>query len=365
MIDSVHIQGFQSHKDSVLEFAPGVNAIIGVTSHGKTAVLRAIEWLRTNRPLGDAFINHSLPFTKVEIEVDGHTVIRYRDRKGKNYYKMDGERFEAMGSDVPACVEALFNFGPLNVQSQFDPYFLLYESPGKRAAFINETLRLDRAATMLDLLKKWGRDTERAKKEADTQTAELTEKLAAFPDLDAFEKQIEKYELITKERYGTETNSATLRDQAEQLVRIQRRLASEFDKVGFAEEGLDELERNAKALLGERGRLADREAAIGRLHTTLVSLRLQSDAVQIPKGFGPLADGYEKLRMGREELAGRRKILDSILTRMDDDAKHIYDEFNVLAGLDTKLRETEGQLTVCDRCGQALTPEAKARLLDG
>jgi len=269
-----------------------------------------------------------------------------------------------MGSDVPACVEALFNFGPLNVQSQFDPYFLLYESPGKRAAFINETLRLDRAATMLDLLKKWGRDTERKKKEADAQTAELTEKLAAFPDLDAFEKQIENYAAIAKERYDTETCSATLRYQIEELALIQSRLDFEFDKVGFAEEGLDELERNAKALLGERGRIADREATIGRLHTTLVTIHGQSDAVQIPKGFEPLADGYEKLRVGRDELAGRRKMLDSILTRMDDEAGGIEKGTDKLARLDTKLRETEGQLTVCDRCGQELTPEAKARLLD-
>jgi len=59
MIKYLQIQNFQSHKDSLLEFDPGVNVIVGSSDSGKTAVIRALRWLVWNRPSGDAFRRRS------------------------------------------------------------------------------------------------------------------------------------------------------------------------------------------------------------------------------------------------------------------------------------------------------------------
>lgn len=42
MIDSVHLQNWRSHQDSVLEFKPGTNVLVGVMGSGKTSVIDAI-----------------------------------------------------------------------------------------------------------------------------------------------------------------------------------------------------------------------------------------------------------------------------------------------------------------------------------
>ena len=59
MIKSIQIKNIQSHKDTSLEFSPGINAIVGSSNNGKSAVLRALYWARYNRPLGtDTLLSH-------------------------------------------------------------------------------------------------------------------------------------------------------------------------------------------------------------------------------------------------------------------------------------------------------------------
>lgn len=55
MIRSIHLQNLQSHKDTKLEFSDGVNVIVGSSDSGKSAILRGLGWVATNRPAGDEF----------------------------------------------------------------------------------------------------------------------------------------------------------------------------------------------------------------------------------------------------------------------------------------------------------------------
>ena len=55
-IDKIILENFQSHKYSELEFVEGLNAIIGSTDSGKTAIFRAIKWALYNEPQGDYFV---------------------------------------------------------------------------------------------------------------------------------------------------------------------------------------------------------------------------------------------------------------------------------------------------------------------
>lgn len=55
-IKKVIIENFQSHKYSVIDFNEGLNAIVGPTDSGKTAVFRSLKWVLYNEPQGDYFI---------------------------------------------------------------------------------------------------------------------------------------------------------------------------------------------------------------------------------------------------------------------------------------------------------------------
>ena len=157
MIKSVNLQNFQSHKNTFLEFDPGVNIIIGSSRSGKTAVLRALNWCRYNKPAGIAYNSYwnrnesKQPIKQfssvVEFEEDTF-VERVRGQKF-NGYDANGIELGALGQDVPEDVEKLFNMQEVNMQKQFDAPFLISESPAEVARFFNRVIKLDKIDIVL------------------------------------------------------------------------------------------------------------------------------------------------------------------------------------------------------------------------
>jgi len=70
MIKQLTIKNFQSHKKTKLEFSDGVNIIIGQSDSGKTAIIRALNWVVNNKPSGDSFRSHWGGDTNVEITME-------------------------------------------------------------------------------------------------------------------------------------------------------------------------------------------------------------------------------------------------------------------------------------------------------
>jgi DNA repair exonuclease SbcCD ATPase subunit len=45
MILSLHLVNFETHKDSLIEFSPGMNVIRGSTDQGKSTIRRALTYV--------------------------------------------------------------------------------------------------------------------------------------------------------------------------------------------------------------------------------------------------------------------------------------------------------------------------------
>ncbi len=150
MIKSIKIQNIQSHTNSELEFCDGVNMIIGNSDTGKSAILNSIFWCMFNRPLGDPHRNWNGGEMVSCIELDNGTVQISRDKQTK--YKVtqetqgkqgkEGKSFKASGTTPPEEVTNLFNMDrKINVQRQLErdaPIFLISETPGEVASFLNK-----------------------------------------------------------------------------------------------------------------------------------------------------------------------------------------------------------------------------------
>ena len=141
MINQLQIKNLQSHKDTTLDFSPNVNVIMGTSNSGKSAVIRALRWCLLNKPGGFGFRRHNTEgkeLTSVKITCNGHTVIRQRNTKTTNEYVIDNDtKLEALRGAVPEEVTTTTNITELNIQSQFDPYFLLADTAGEVARTIN------------------------------------------------------------------------------------------------------------------------------------------------------------------------------------------------------------------------------------
>jgi exonuclease SbcC len=147
MIKSVQISNFQSHKSTKLKLDPGVNAIVGPSDCGKSAILRAMFLAISNRPSGDSFKSYWGGDTSVDIELEDKTISR---EKGKeNLYSVSPsafgsmELFKAFGTGVPEEISSLFNISNINIQRQMDAPFLLSSTPGEVGRILNQAVRLD------------------------------------------------------------------------------------------------------------------------------------------------------------------------------------------------------------------------------
>lgn len=187
MIESIQIQNFQSHKNTTLDFSPGINAITGPSDNGKSAILRALLWAVFNRPLGDGYISswakdkkgkQTQP-TKVTIHSQSKSINRIRD-KDFNGYILGDDNFEALRADVPDQVKTFFNLGAVNIQRQHDPAFLISSNGIEIAKFFNEIIRLDQIDLVLSL-------AESKRREARKEDKRLTE------ELNGLEKSLKKY----------------------------------------------------------------------------------------------------------------------------------------------------------------------------
>ena len=233
MYKSLHIKNFQSHENSTFVFSPFVNIILGLSTVGKTAVLRSLRLLTENRPSGAKFFSNfagNEGKTEIDLKLDnGQIKIEksiHRPDKGKDKGKKildktdyelitkDGSSFSFHGVDksVPDQVAALLNLTELNFQKQFDPPFLISSetSNGQIARTINKI-------TNLEEVDEW----------VSSFTTDINESNGDITKLNAEIKQGES----DLEKYSDLEETGKLIDQLSDIDKRLSKLASDFDSI--------------------------------------------------------------------------------------------------------------------------------------
>lgn len=197
MIKSLSLQNFQSHKNTHFEFSPGVNIIVGRSDCGKTAIIRALRWLKANRPQGTAFRSNWGGMTSVVCEFDDCTITRSKDKQ--DLYILDETEFKAFRTEVPDEITQALNIADVNLQMQLDSHFLLSETPGAVAQHFNKVARLDKIDTGLQAIQSEIRQINNtlSYKEKDITSAETD--LLKYGYLDKVEIELEALEQLEEQ----------------------------------------------------------------------------------------------------------------------------------------------------------------------
>jgi DNA repair ATPase RecN len=212
MFKSIVLQNFQSHKDTTLEFDPGVNVIIGDSDSGKTAILRALTWVLTNRPTGEAFRRYGTSETRVKVETIEGSVERLRADNG-NLYWVGVERLAAIGTSVPESVLKLLKMDPeVNIQRQLDAPFLLSCSPGEVAQRLNASVGLDEIDVGLVNVARRVRQGQLIFEQAETECAAVSKLVDSFAYLTEMEQAVSQLEQQSRDLDIMELQIARLTD---------------------------------------------------------------------------------------------------------------------------------------------------------
>ena len=194
MIEKVSINNFQSHKNSVLEFGPGVNVIVGPSDSGKSAVIRALRWAIWNRPLGKSFQSNWGGETEVTITTNDHQVTRFKGKGGDKYVLDNQSPYKAFGSDAPEEITKALNISEVNLQSQMDSAFLISQNPGEIARHFNRIANIDQIDSSLKTVESW---TRRIKQDIESTESEIQrheQQLEEYKHLNALEVEVEALE---------------------------------------------------------------------------------------------------------------------------------------------------------------------------
>jgi len=271
LIKRIEINNYQSHKYSELILHPGINTLIGSSDNGKTAILRALLWGITNRPMGISFVSHwnaeektgePIDFTSVLIETD-KCIVERRRKKGEkkepgiNGYSINGKELSAIGTDVPEEVVNALNITEVNIQKQMDSPFLLSSSSGEVARFLNKTIRLDVIDKILSLVESKKRKSKVDLIATEKLIEELDESLLKLDWIEEASKYITKAERIEKMKGEQEENCLYLsgnieiyKDQEEilnfiDLEKVQN-VMGKWEKVNIKLSSLSPVYENIK-----------------------------------------------------------------------------------------------------------------------
>lgn len=189
----VTIENFQSIEKVELELE-GFTVLVGRSSIGKSAIIRAIEGAFINK-LGDSFVRHGESSSLVRIqcpEID----LTWKKGGGHNDYWINGEEFTSVGrGPVPKIKEAGFyeietHNSSVSVQTsnQFQPIFLLDPSTVKGSAaaeIISDIGRVGELQEALTLASKDKRSKASEIKVREKDLKKVEKSLADYQDLDS------------------------------------------------------------------------------------------------------------------------------------------------------------------------------------
>jgi len=224
MIKRVEIQNFQSHKNTLLEFVPGTNVIIGESDAGKSAIFRAINWVITNRPLGDTFRSDWGGDTRVAIYTAEGDVIERIKTSTRNVYVINGKPLTAFGSEVPEQVSEILRMDEANIQSQMDVPFLLAVSPGEAARLLNKAASIDDIDYTISNLRGEYQKISNNIKFNEGKLKDYEEKIKEYDNIPILEGKLEQLEDAEKEREKYEQKLGKLTQLVAGVIRIHTEL---------------------------------------------------------------------------------------------------------------------------------------------
>lgn len=227
MIIKVEIENFQSHKNTVLEFVPGTNVVIGESDAGKSAIFRAINWVITNRPLGDTFRSDWGGDTRVAIYTSEGDAIERIKTASRNVYVINGKALTAFGSEVPEQVSEILRMDEANIQSQMDVPFLLAVSPGEAARMLNKAASIDDIDYTISNLRGEYQKISNNVKFNEGKLKDYEEKIKEYDNIPILEEKLERVENTEKELEKQEQMLVKL----SQLVSDIRRIHTELEKT--------------------------------------------------------------------------------------------------------------------------------------
>lgn len=350
MINAIELTNFRSHKDTFIEFHPGVNVIKGTSHSGKTNIVRAIKWVLLNRPSGTGFI----PFTAakgdetaVSLQLGERFISRIRGKE--NAYETDEDRFPVVRTDVPDEVKDVLKMDETNISEQQDGPYLLNKPSGEVARIFNECVGLsdiDRINKNLNSITKQAKRNANYKKEEEERISKILAEsswvVGAKKRADSMYLQIDQINKMEETRSGLEETLSSLSVVNDRLAELKdtASLEPKVDKLIKSRETIDKLINKYNYLLN----LIEREE-----ETTKKICNLKESLVLEPR-IRHLESIQEEIESAKREFRNIERV-HNLITVNEQSSRDLKKQ---MKQEEKKLNELMDRMGICPLCGSQL-----------
>jgi DNA repair protein SbcC/Rad50 len=363
MLKSLTLHNFRTHKDTEVVFSSGVNIVIGVSGSGKTNILRALNWITNNRPLGDSLIKWGEDTAQVSLVVQDRKkeigILRHKQGSKNEYVLVPPEgdeiTFTAFGSNVPPQVSEILNLSDINIQKQFEPYFLVFDSPGEIASYVRTITKLDEIDVVSDAISSKIR---MVKGEAQEKESELDSITLQLEELSRIE--LNRLEQLINDSEATIKVQEEIRKSSQELSGIIQQLKEIEDKYIYFPENINQVVEDIQKKIFVFQELKGKENELLSIITELK--RVESESIILPDNLDEIlskekvVDEYNNIRIKIEDISDTLNKI--IVIKVESENLQ-----TLISHLEVEKQELMQQLTICPSCGQELDEEAKKVLL--
>jgi exonuclease SbcC len=355
MIESLHLVNFETHKDSLVEFGPGINVIRGSTDQGKSTISRALTYVVFSKPVQgrpgdkskDSYV--TLRCTGIPPITRGRT----GGKKGKNYYKIDSKEISGEKTDplkaikrtVPEEISRMIDLSEVNIQEQFKEYYLLQSTAGQVAKTIHALLGMD----MVDKTAKVANSAIKAQTalllSRKTQIENIEADIKKYAYVEELESELGDLETAIQDYQELEAKSYNLTALLERFRILQQRVAA--NKIPQM------VENEARSLVTEILELNEQQVKFDKLYKAVKAvdeinkkqsglkewLRVEDEAI-----------GLQKEIMGFQTLEIKSQRLADLTSQLQENQRRTINIQEVLRGNTKKLAALKKKIKICPVC---------------
>lgn len=355
MIKSITLKNFQSHENTSIDFSDGVNAIVGLSDSGKTAILRALRWVITNKPSGEEFRSYWGGSTSVTIELDNEIKVTRGRSNSDNYYALETpggldnghQEFRAFGQDVPEEIKKIFSMSDINMADQMDAPFLLSFSPGEVAQTLNKLVNLEVIDRSISNIRKEKMEADRMVRQCEDAYTDLHVRLEGFNYLSILEEDVSVLEILTNTRTRKITSCTTLKQTIQQIKIINDDLQNYKTLLKASE--------TVVRLTGKLEKLEKKKVELHNLQTVVRLIERDETTIKHLCRYEKARKTVDKLLKSVEDTGRICKTIDSLNTLVWD-VKRTIKKRNTWDGEYKQLKDEFDKIfpETCPLCGQVV-----------
>lgn len=306
-IKYLKLVNFQAHEKRLVKFSPGITTIVGPSDRGKSAIIRALQWVCLNAIAGAEFVREGSKQAEATIktiekkEID--LISRMRSASGNvNTYEMGGDEYKAFGQGVPEDIAEVLRLSEINFQSQHDSPFWFSESPAEVSRRLNAVVDLRVIDAALAAV---GTEVRRAIDHVRTSKERLVEIEDALAIIEPKRKRIDDFKKLETLKAKNDEKQQTADRLAFLIFAIRRNQAKP----------LEERANEATALAHCMRTALDLQIEVDYLRADIERIEELTAQSEDPPDFQPVEDARTAWKLAEAELVELQEHIELIEER--------------------------------------------------